>query len=449
MSRKRRRTRITPSRPSGWIRLARLLIAAAMAGSMYLAWAALSSQSMPGCGPESGCDEVLNSRWARLFGIPVSLGALLVYGTLAAATIGFSPNTSPTIQKRVRALAFFAAMLTLIAALWFIGVQLLAVRAFCPYCTIVHACGSAASLLILVKLPLVAPRHRARQPQVETLLSHAAAVRLILAATLAVALLGLGQSVHQPESLVSRAVSGASAPQIAPAAEPTRSDREIPDQSSFHHDQTPPATTSRTLRLHGDTFEFNLDEVPLIGPADAPHVVVNLFDYTCRHCRVLHGFLMEAQQTFTGLLAIVSLPAPLDPDCNSLVPRHLPDHTNACTYARIGLAVGRADPAQREAFDAWMFAPQRPPTPDEARERAIALVGSEAFAHATNDPWIDRQLERYTRLYALNYHHSRISRLPQLMIGTNIVAGDFRRVEQLYHLLATHLDLHTPATKAR
>jgi uncharacterized membrane protein len=404
---------------------------------------------MPGCGPESSCDEVLNSRWARLFGIPVSLGALLVYGTLAAATIGFSPNTSPMIQKRVRALALFSAMLALTAAVWFIGIQLVAVRKFCPYCMAVHACGSAAALLILVKLPLVAPRIRARQPRVETLLSYASAVRLILAATLAVALLGLGQFVHQPESLVSRGVPGVNPPEIASSAKPKRSDREIPDSSGLNYDQMQAGTTSRTLRLHGDTFEFDLDEVPLMGPLNAPHVLVNLFDYTCRHCRVLHGFLNEAQQTFSGQLAIVSLPAPLDPGCNSLVPRHLPDHTNACAYARIGLAVGRADPAQREAFDAWMFAPQRPPAPNEARERAIQLVGSEAFTRATNDPWINRQLEQYTRLYALNYQHSRISRLPQLMIGTNIVAGDFRSVEQLYRLLSTHLNLHAPATNAR
>jgi hypothetical protein len=257
-----------------------------------------------------------------------------------------------------------------------------------------------------------------------------------MGALVAIALLGLGQSLHQPPTLVSRPLPGGM--EIGSAAPRQAVADQGPSETARHEVA---AVGRRTLRLHGGTFEFDLDEVPYLGAVEAPHVVLNLFDYSCQHCRGLHGFLGEARRTFSNELGIVSLPAPLDPACNALVPRHLPDHTNACVYARIGLAVWRADREKLESFDRWIFTPARPPTTEAARQHAIELVGAEAFARASQDPWIESQLEQSTRLFATNYQLSRISRLPQLVIGTNIVVGNFRRVDALYQLLSTHLDL--------
>jgi uncharacterized membrane protein len=424
MSRKRKKPSAVKSPPGPWLWLARLMILVAGVGSAYLAMAALDGERLPGCGPESGCDDVLNSRWAQLFGVPVSFGALLVYGTLVAATCGFPPRTSAPVQRGVRATALFAALLTLVAAVWFIGLQIFVVGAFCAYCNTIHVCGSAAALLILLKYPLIARRGLADQTRSEFLVARTTAVRVTLGALLVVALLGLGQSLHEPQSFVTRGIAGGNNPEIAP-------------------------TAGRTLRLHGGAFEFDLGEVPFSGSVEAAHVVVNLFDYTCQHCRVLHGFLKQAHRTFSNQLAVVNLPSPLDPACNALVTRHLADHTNACDYARIGLAVWRADRAQSAAFDEWIFTPSRPPTTDQAREQAIELVGADAFATASSDPWIDRQLEEYTRLFATNYQQSRISRLPQLIIGTNIVVGNFRRVDDLYRLLSTQLEFPVPAQQLK
>jgi hypothetical protein len=304
-------------------------------------------------------------------------------------------------------------VMTLAAAAWFVGLQVFVVGAVCVYCMSIHACGSVAALLVVLKMPMIQSRETVRLHRVGALVSRRAAVGIALAALGAVALLGLGQVWYQPATLVSRSLSGGmEIDSTAPgnfAAEPGDAGAIRPETA---------AVSRRTLRLHGGAF-----------------------DYTCQHCRVLHGFLGEARRTFSNELGIVSLPAPLDPACNALVPRHLPDHTNACVYARIGLAVWRADRQQLESFDHWMFTPARPPTTEAAREHAIGLVGAEAFARASQDPWIERQLEQSTRLFATNYQRSRISQLPQLVIGTNIVAGNFRRVEALYRLLSTHLSL--------
>jgi hypothetical protein len=46
----------------------------------YLLWTVLAHRGLPaGCGHGSGCDEVLNSRWAQVFGFPVSGLAFAAY----------------------------------------------------------------------------------------------------------------------------------------------------------------------------------------------------------------------------------------------------------------------------------------------------------------------------------------------------------------------------------
>ena len=68
----------------------------------------------------------------------------------------------------------------------------------------------------------------------------------------------------------------------------------------------------RQLEIFGGLFQINVDEVPLIGRRDAPAVMVSLLDYTCPHCRRMHGLLLEAERAHRGKLAIATLPMPLD-----------------------------------------------------------------------------------------------------------------------------------------
>ena len=211
MSRKRRQRKQVPVDPPqgrGWLWVVRVLVMAAMIGSSYLAWAALGGERMPGCGPESGCDEVLSSRWARIFGIPVAWGALLVYGVLGWAASGVRPDSTVAVQRGVRAVAWFAAVLTLGAAAWFVGLQVFVVGAVCVYCMSIHASGSVAALLVLLKMPLIQSRETSRLHRVGALITRPAAVGLAMGALAAVALLGLGQSLREPPALVSRSLPG-------------------------------------------------------------------------------------------------------------------------------------------------------------------------------------------------------------------------------------------------
>src|SRR6185295_9990318 len=119
-----------------------------------------------------------------------------------------------------------------------------------------------------------------------------------------------------------------------------------------------------------------------------------------------------AQRVYRDQLVILSLPMPLDPECNQTMTRPHPDHTNACAYARLGLHVWRADRTKHHEFEEYMFAGEKPPGINEAREHARQLVGSEAFDRVTFDPWINTQLKLNIAIYELAYRSGQGS-MPQ------------------------------------
>jgi uncharacterized membrane protein len=76
----------TSHQKAAWLIWVRLLLLVAILGASYLAWVSLHNGPVAGCGPESGCSKVLQSRWAYWLDFPVSIPAVLVYLTLLGAT---------------------------------------------------------------------------------------------------------------------------------------------------------------------------------------------------------------------------------------------------------------------------------------------------------------------------------------------------------------------------
>ncbi len=181
--------------------------------------------------------------------------------------------------------------------------------------------------------------------------------------------------------------------------------------------------------------------MPIVGSPDAPKVLVSLFDYTCHHCRVMHGQLKQVHQSFSNQLVIVSLPMPLDGACNPAVKRTPSAHVGACEYTRLGLAVWRAKRAMAEQFDDWIFEPEKPPAVAEVRQFAEKLVGKEALGRALADEWVSRQLQEDVTIYEANCQTAKRGDMPQLIIGQVISFGMIRQVEDLYRLLDQQLAL--------
>ena len=362
--------------------LVRILAAVSAVVSTYLLVTSLRGGIVAGCGPDSGCEDVLASRWAYWLGMPVSGPALLLYATMFVATFWATPDT----------IAAGSSTRDDIAVNCSLGgsgggplVRNAANLRGATFLSLLSGCtrrGGGAAILIL--------RSRPRPSRVAA-----------IGAVLGVAALLAGHWINRPATH-EVAVQAGAAPGPA-AAKGTGQGRQ--------------------LEIFGGLFAINIDEVPLIGRRDAPAVMVSLLDYTCPHCRQMHGLLLEAERAHRGKLAIATLPLPLDAACNKLIARTSPQHENACQYARLALAVWRADPSKMDRFNDWLFEPEVPPAMGSAFGFAQEIVGEEALGRAMNDPWVEKQLAQDIAIYETTYRRFGKGAMPQLIIGDNIVFG--------------------------
>jgi uncharacterized membrane protein/protein-disulfide isomerase len=366
--------------PTRTLILIRVLSAVSVLVSAYLLVTSLQSGQVAGCGPDSGCQDVLTSRWAYWFGLPVSAPALLLYATIFLATFWATPRTPPPIRQKALALLSMAAWLVVVAAAWFVTLQIFVVRHLCPYCLVAHVAASAAALLIL--------RDGLRP-------SRAVAA----GAGLGVAVLLAGQWMNLRAA---HEVRTTSAPELS----------------------APSTGKPRYLDLFDGMFKINIHEVPLIGSPDAPAVMVGLLDYTCPHCRRMHALLLDAEKAHRGKLAIATLPMPLDATCNKAIARTAPQHEGACQYARLALAVWRADPSKMDRFNDWLFELPEPPGLPSAFGYGQEIVGEEALGRAMNDPWVEKQLAQDIAIYTATFKHFGKGAMPQLVVGNNLVFGE-------------------------
>ena len=406
-----------PAPATRWI--IRVLLTAAMAVDAYLLWVSASGGAVAGCGPESNCHTVLNSRWAYWLGVPVSAPALVIYALLFLGTLGPPPGRRPAPQAPPPAWVLFGSLTVIGAGLWFVGLQLFVLRTVCPFCMTAHGCGMiAASLLAWSCLAGKSAPSDPATPRAAPAAAAPGRTWLAMAgAAIAVAVLALGQAWRQPKSF-------ATAPVTAGVL------------------TNAPGASARTFEILDGQFRFKLNEAPLMGKTAAEHILVSLFDYTCHYCRELHPALVDACRRFSNQLAIVSLPVPLDASCNPLIKRQMAPHTNACALARIGLTVWLADRKQGEAFDDWLFAPPTPPLPAAAEAYARQLVGSNAFDRARTNAWISEQLRQDIALFEAMYKKFGQGSMPKVLIGTNLISGALARA-QLAKMLAQQFGLGT------
>jgi uncharacterized membrane protein len=402
----------------GVLRAIRLLTLAAMAISAYLAWIAYTGGKPVGCGPESGCDKVLQSRWAYWLGAPVSLFALAVYSLILGATFRLHQGTPPEVQRKAWGWLVTCALLVAGAALWFTGLQVFSLKVLCPYCMAAHACGFMAAVLLLISAPFRSAPAKPWESEKQVYVTPRTLRKVALLAVVALAGLVAGQVAQTHRTFL-----------VVP----------IPGGTNM----PPPAPSKRMFPIYGGRFQLDLHEVPAIGAPTNAQVAVSLFDYTCHHCRSMHPLLVEAQRQFSNSLVIVSLPMPLDPGCNPTLQRHYPPHTNACDYARVGLAVWRADRAKHHEFEQWLLAGEKPPALPETKQHAAQLVGTEPFDKAMRDPWVEEQLKTNVAIYEVAYRAGQGS-MPQLIVGQNVAVGSYLQPD-LMKLLADNLGLALPA----
>ena len=249
----------------------RILLIGGLAISSYLLWLRLSGQtsSLVGCGTGSGCSDVLGSRWSQVFGIPVSALSVITYLTLLL------------LEKRP--IRVTGGWLLIFAALWFIGLQLIAVQSLCPWCMAAHVIGLVAGALLVWRSQTVVP------PALAALFAS---------------------------------VALAAAQLLGPV----------------------PETHAVTHSYIGGNLTIAPAELPHLGDPAAEHVLVEYFDYTCDTCLELHEDLKILRESAGGSVAIVCMPTPLERACNPKLRPGFVELKNACALSKLSLAAWRSDP---------------------------------------------------------------------------------------------------------
>ena len=178
---------------------------------------------------------------------------------------------------------------------------------------------------------------------------------------------------------------------------------------------------------------LDINQLPILGSPDADVIAVEMFDYTCHHCRHLHHFMQLARKRYGPQLAVLLLPNPMNSSCNRYVKVDQAPHREACHYARLALAVWNAKPDKFEEYHEWLMEPADPPTVEAARDKAAELIGPEALNAALADKAIKQQIDAN----GLIYHKAGTGAIPKLMTKDFVTSGEPSSAEQLFGVLET------------
>ncbi len=95
--------------------------------TIYLTASTWTGQEVAGCTVGSGCDVVLNSRWATLFGLPTSFWGLLAYASLG----GISFIKRVDIHWK---LAWIVSLFGVFYSVYLTSISFIKLDTACPYC---------------------------------------------------------------------------------------------------------------------------------------------------------------------------------------------------------------------------------------------------------------------------------------------------------------------------
>lgn len=144
-----------------WIHRTSRLIIAAIAGlgalnTGYLSYVKLSGAAVACVGKTAGCDSVLSSPWATIFGVPLAIFGFLAYASMtgfALAPFAIKPETNKEQRKKLENITWLLLLAGSIAMTVFSGylMYLLAfqIKTVCYYC-IASALFSLSILVLTI-----------------------------------------------------------------------------------------------------------------------------------------------------------------------------------------------------------------------------------------------------------------------------------------------------------
>lgn len=406
---------VPPSVVTRWILCT--LALAAIAISSLLLYKSLAGGTLPGCSATGtfDCDSVLATRWSHVLGVPVSAMAIAMYLALLVCL----QMTASNAQERSRAAWKYLIILSaaiLGSAVWFVGLQVY-LGSYCLYCMLAHALGGVLAISLLGLAPKGPQRVNpsdTTEPLDILMIPKSRMAVLAIAGLLVTASLVTTQLIFKPAIQADVQL--------------------VQGQPDIDTGKTEGAR--RAMSILGGKVRLEPYQYPMIGSPDADKIIVYLFDYTCPNCRDMHHQLEKAVVDLKGKLGVVMLAVPLDSKCNPYVEKTIAMHQSACALAELSLAVFLADREKLHAFDAWVSQGQRPPGVDEARAKAVELVGEQALAKQLASGEISKRIQGNITVYGLTGG----TVVPQFVMG-NVRIFSRPDPDQMMALFKEHLGI--------
>lgn len=141
-----------PAAPSNWLLfLFPALSAVGFADATYLTVKHFLGTPIP-CSILKGCEQVTNSQYAVVFGIPVALLGSFYYLTILVLAAIYFDSRRPAVLKLLAYLTPFGFL----ASLWFVYLQIFVIKAICLYCMI---SATTSTILFILGMTYLA-RHK-------------------------------------------------------------------------------------------------------------------------------------------------------------------------------------------------------------------------------------------------------------------------------------------------
>ena len=429
--------------------------------SSYLAWTALTSSKIAGCGGGRlfNCGHVINSQWSLWMGIPVSLMAIGNYAILGVALwLGATRRMSVSMSNMAWTVVTLTALSAGAAAIWFTGLQFFILKHLCSYCLVAHCCGLIASAIVIGCRP-----------------AGSGSLKLLMP----LALVGLGGLIagqiygplpktYEIETFdVSPAEGGADmfeAPVPGMEGAPSQSDEtlfEAPVSMKATAAQSwvanrfidraaetlvtikpslavrtlpmiaapiqEPAKEKRTVGMSGGTVKLDVTQWPINGSTKARYIFIEMFDYCCPSCRKTHTAITGAKKALGGDVAVIVLPVPLNAGCNSTIQTTDLKFAESCGLSKLAVAVWRTDADKFGAFHEFMFVGEKAPSYAQALLHARSLVDPQKLDAelATEIP------AKYIVSMVQLYERAGKGNVPKLMFPGTSIVGEFASAEAL------------------
>jgi uncharacterized membrane protein len=335
-----------------------LVIASAIAGYLQLS----REGAIIGCSAGSGCDNVLSSPWSKIFGVSILLPGLFTYGIMILCVLMGTKNSA------LLKLGSLLSWLVILAAIWFLIVQLFILKAFCPWCCTIHGLAIVAAALYLYW-----------QPKNE----HSRWRTAFEPALILIVMFAVGQLISPSSN------SGFRANEVGAIAL---------------------GASTNKITLYGGELNLKLDELPVIVAGNPEAVCIILSDYSCPHCLEFHRMLIEKGDEIAEVASVYFLPAYQSHESREL--------------NRLMLILQRANHELYIELMADMASGAL--SLDYRQLKIIAderLAGHLEIYYRSYGYWAHQAIEAGKTLMKLNHQHSQASVYPQAIMGTQLIEG--------------------------